>query len=322
MIITIAGMAYVWTTVPPEYEGSGDILVVEKEDIDGSDADSSRVSPPVLAQLVQDGDIREQVVARGGSADYDVAATEPNILLVAARDQEAPTAVETTNLILEHLNQQLEAAQDDTATFYLEVLSRPTTAAPIADADLFTARGAARILTVGHGRPFPYDDEATREILTSQLDSPQLRESLVEEGALDTYSVGTGRRSPLLEVSVRGLDSRQVAQTVDSVMRSADDELRRLEEITGADPRTGFELRTVGEPTVVVATKGALRSVLAIGAVGFVLSLGLAALVEGLVAALDTRRKTGREDKGEIDFHFADPLSAPEREQSQTMSLS
>lgn len=281
LIATIAGAVFVGINIPPEYTASITVLAVDTPS-DRSGA-VQNITPPVLAEIMQDGKVRSALTERGATGDYRVSAGGDSILRVTSTARTEDEAVATTSAALEALEERLESRQSaldipEERQATIEVLNVPATASRRGDG--FEATGSARLVSgedTGRGAAFP--PETARILLVRTLQSTAVADQVAAQGGTESYSIGRVSDAPILTISASGNDPQAVAATVSGLVDAMDDAIELVEEL--ADAPINLRVTPIGTAgTPEVTGRGGIRAMVAIGAAGLMLAIALALLVE------------------------------------------
>ena len=291
LLLTAVAVYLVGTRIPPEYQAQGSVLIQE------AGVNVEPVAGSVLAERMGDGQVRAYVKALDGDARYEVEAGEDDtaILTVSAQSQQPSEAVQTVRAALDEMPRQLNARQNQEEIPNglrrgLEVLNLPSDATRLEQElddpspPTFRAEGSAR-LTEAQEIARLGGDEA-REVLVEVLRSDTVeRQLLAADDTLNSYAIETGDDEPFIEV----ISSASTDDGATTLVRQVADRAQELP--AELQQLVGWQLEPLVLPDEAeLQNSGLLRSVVAVAAVGFLLALGLALLVESIA---DARRHPG-----------------------------
>jgi capsular polysaccharide biosynthesis protein len=294
----------------PEYGASGSVVVIDRISA------GNPVGPAVLAEIVQDGAIRNELRSRGADAGYQIAVGDEGILKVVANSPDPQQAVNTVGAVLDMLAEQMEsrqAAGDVSAELRakIEPLSRPVAAEVVPGTTQWRAFGSVRVVGAGVGDGGPFSSRSTTLLLASVLESHTVSSRLAAEGATASYEVTTTKDSPLVEVTATGTDPEVVTGTVSAVMEASKREVAGLYELAGVGGTSNFGVERLSEPVATVQSRGVFRSVVVLLVLGVAVAVGAALLVESMSEWRRAHRR-GKEPDAPVAGAEDQPVEAPE----------
>ena len=133
----------------------------------------------------------------------------------------------------------------------------------------------------------------TTELMVQVMNGEQAAKDLLAKGATATYAVEQNleTRSPLLLVSVRGLQPDLTIRTLSLVIEEAKSRLIAEQVAVGADSGSYITVRVLSQATEAALDRGSqVRAAAAVMAVGGVMSLSSAFLLEAIRRGRERRR--------------------------------
>lgn len=265
--------------IPPEYSATGLIVVV-----DGA-AETGGVTTGALAETVQDGDTRQEIL-RGEDSTYRVTPEPDGILRVTATASTSAEAIRVATTVLDQLT---PAASELSPGANVQILNRPNAAE--SDESGFRAQGSARLLGVNDEEAGGFNGRAASSLLSQLLAGGAVySEATVGDSE---YEVVASRDLPTIAVNATGTDDREVLATIQNVFNLANPQLDELARLTGAQSSTA-EARPLRVPTSAEEeTKGAFRSLVALLALTAAIAVGAALLIESYLERRRPRHSRG-----------------------------
>ncbi|QBI20279.1 hypothetical protein ER308_12345 [Egibacter rhizosphaerae] len=300
-----AGAFLLYQRGSPVYSTSASLLFADPsmqsaEERGGQDATAAGVaSPRVIAAVMQDSEVQQQILDGGGSPDYDVALGEDGVISVRAQAEDDSVAVRTVELVLDEVGAQMHQRQEEAGVpeddrLAVEVLSSPGTARPSEEDEgevlEYEASGTLQVLgDFGEGNPYAepgFTFGVLREVATSDRRMLELREQV--EGL--TFNID-GEEAPIMRLSVSAEDPREVGEAYELVSAELSEELERRQEDIGVPAGNRMRLQELTEPGMVQEeTDGLVRPLVTVAGLGVVVAVAMALLVDNVATALSRRR--------------------------------
>lgn len=277
-------------SVASEYTSTMSLIVVSDE----RPAAGLAVDARILAEAVQDGQVRRKVATVGGSSNYFAEAMTEDIVRITAEADSEKAAVATVSAALDQLTPLLDAqyerrdiAEGQRST--IDAVNRPRSARTIGGqggGSAFRAEGSATLVlqSAADDGSQSLTGGAAYLLLWETMQSPGFLSAVHEAGGSAPFEITTvpTNESPApLRVTATGTDPDTVLATLDTVIVEANRELQRFSELIdeeGAAVRRAEVLVPASEP--LLASRGLIRSLAVIVFLGVALATGLALLVE------------------------------------------
>lgn len=338
MALTAVALVALVLRAEPTYEMRGSFLVTQPvvgdssvepdtgdEDDTGASSDGvpRGLSPVLIAEAAQDGDVVERVRGEGGTATYDVT-VDGELLRVLATDSERATVVPTVEAVLGAIEAEVAALQAEAGIpedhqAVVQRVSEPSDASVrgevLSDDRIgYSASGTVRIVGVGVFGYNPYAESpfAVR-ILEEVLAGETARARIAEVGGTGDYSLDKEKRddAPIVYLIARGSSPEETQDTFKAVRDAASEELRTRQAALGAPEgaRIGlFDLSVPSEATALSA--GLARPLITVAGLGGVAAVGLALLTDNLLQGWQRRQPEGRKGRKRNRVPAAGPEDA------------
>lgn len=333
---------YMNSTIPPQYEAQGQILLASP-DLDPSNLPRSFVDLGELAGLLVTDAVQAPLLA--GDASIDVSASGDTLALVVSSS--SPTDSRTTNQnIIAWLGEQVEDRQADedfeagerlvlqSATQAIEDADEPLSddeaefggAASVDGAELATTiqldDPAARVVN-----PFGASNQTAR-VLTVAIQSDEGRRRVAERsGPGVSFSLGQDARdaAAIMTITTVGADPQAVLDAFDHVTAELRTSLADREARAEVPPTRRTRIEPIAAPQSVIDVSPPLdRSVAAIIGLGGLAAIAVAVMIDSIAARRRPKATGGggpeptfwsdRPASGDVGFDG--PSSAPTRRSS------
>lgn len=292
LVVTVGAAVWMQRAAEPRYVTSGSVLLTSPE-VRGSSG--TAVDLPLIATSVE-AQAGRIVSEREVVAGIDVEVVGDRLLRVQAiggqRAGLESAVLDVLELLREHVDRQQDGVSES-QRMRASLLGEGVTVEAGSSGGGFTASGNVVIEDPFAGVPNPYLASAgTARVLEVLAEGPSLRQQVEALGGSVDYEVTQQPRdpAPLLFVTVRGSDPRQVRGTFEHVTRLMEGELTERQERAGiaASRQVGLEL--LAAPSEVSDESGPLdRSVVTVLGLGGAAALGLALMAESITARRRTR---------------------------------
>lgn len=277
--LAVAGYAYV--SIPDKYTVEGKLRVTQK------DAGANQVTPALIAQAVQDAEVKARVKAASGGAEpvYVVTPGSESILTVQATAANATNAVAVVNAVLAEIEPTVKArlGEDAPEDTIVDTLNRPSVDAVVSvdpRSRLVRAEGSVRLL--GLGAESGMKPGAVMNILAASLDSDATIDEVVSKGGSKVYEVTLPERAPAMVVSIAAEDPAVAAKTAQILEEIANPKMKELLAESGIKT-TNLHVTKFGEfSDPQKDSSGLLKSVVALVVVTFALGAAVAYAAEAI----------------------------------------
>lgn len=245
--LTVAAAAAVFTMSEPDYAVSSPLLI-ETPSAPEDEVDIA----PLLANALEDGEVRSRISSSGGTGLYDVVADDGGVITISAIASDGSAAVDSVAFVQEEAEVQLPvvAAQSgvDADRVSLRVLSAPGVSG-VTEEDSPIASGALLVeQRPAPTNPYANGDYSSQVVLTS-LNVALAAGTLDLAPAVEVETEDEFRNpAPVVALTVTGPTPKQVEEAAAAIQQYAADELDRLQD----------ELQV---PDDARATVGSLRAV-------------------------------------------------------------
>ena len=301
MVATVAIAFYVNSTIPPQYEASGQILLASP-DLDPSNLPRSSIDLGSLAGQLNTEAVRSPLQV--GDSDIEASAAADSLSLVVTADSPAD-AQATTDNVIDWLAQQVDQRQEDQGFIAAERIRLQASTQEIdseetqeLDADPSAAgaapEGAVLVTAITLDDPAarvsnPYGaSNQTGRILTVAVQSDEGRRAVAQRaGSSVDFTIGQNARdaAPILTITTYGADPGAVLEAFDHVADEVETTLSDREERAEVPPTRRTRIEPIAVPQSVTDVSPPLdRSVAAIIGLGGLLALALVVMVDSLQA--------------------------------------
>lgn len=280
LALAVAGAWSLSQSAPVEYEAQTSFAVIEIPQA------RVAVTSTVLAELVQDANVRGRIRDNGPTAYYEVVAEpETGLLRIVATSPDGQDAVRTVNQVLNALDRELQTRQEDQAAAEIrdasiQVLNRagfPQEIPGEQDApSTFRAVGTAQLVGVEEASSQLGRDDV-RALLVDRLEGGAVLESIEQQLGEDfVYEVEIQEDGPGMSITSTGPGEQGVLTMARLVVDEAAAQMADIQETIGTgQPR--YDLQRVVEPYLSeVNDRGSLRVLVAVLGLGLVATAALA----------------------------------------------
>lgn len=277
--LAIAGYAYV--SIPDKYTVEGKLRVTQK------DAGANQVTPALVAQAVQDAEVKARVKSASGGAEpvYVVTPGSESILTVQATAANATNAVAVVNAVLAEIEPTVKARLGDDAPegTLVDTLNRPSVDAVVSvdpRSRLVRAEGSVRLL--GLGTDSGMKAGTVMNILAASLSSDATVDEVVAQGGSKVYEVTLPERAPAMVVSIAAEDPAVATKTAQILEELANPKMKEILADSGIKT-TNFHVTKFGDfSDPQKDSSGLLKSVVALVVVTFALGAAVAYAAEAI----------------------------------------
>lgn len=306
LVITAVALSVVYLQSTPVYSSTGSLLFADPSmqslaEREGEGTSAGAVaSPAIIAAVVQDAEIQERVLDAGGSSEYNVTAADGGVMQVNARANSGGAAVQTVELLLQEVGNQIALRQDEAGIpederFSVEILSTPSTAIEVDAGDeeeeaTFQAVGSLRVIG-DLGRENPYANSMfAYSVLREISASPAEQQAILEAGLEGSFEL-TMDEAPIARITASSPDPEQVEEVYATAVERLSGQLEDRQDRIGipAGERTRIQELTPPGP-VEVEADGLLRPLVTVAGLGLVSALALALLVDNVMTSVGRRR--------------------------------
>jgi hypothetical protein len=254
-------------SIAPDYSATGAFIVVTRT------AEEGAVSPEVVAEAIQDAEVRDRIRAEHPGT-YSVNADDAGVLRVVASAATSADAVEITNAVLQELTPVAAKLAQGSEAPPIQVLNRPISGTNTGGG--YQASGSARFL----GGEGGLDAGDAARLLPTLLSSSAVKAS-VTRGSDTDYVLTTDKFLPTVTIEATGTNPKAVLATVGRLLDASNAQINALSQLTVAGPAP-VVAKELGRPNSVSKdTQGIFRSMIVLLAITIGVAIAAALALEG-----------------------------------------
>lgn len=285
LVLTLVIAVLVAMRIPDEYTVYGSMVVVDSPAETGA-----RVSASLLAESLEDGDVRRRVRENTGAGNYSAEAITDDIIQISVLGANERTAVKTVSSVLDQIAPTLDGQYDERQVppgerAAVTIINRPQRGQTAIEDGLYRIEGSAQIVYPASvfDAAVPLPASSAYNLLSEVLQSEPVIDRIRDAGHDASYEIATDDDTATLRITATGTDPDDVVDTVNAVFAAGEEELSRLNALVDdqSDGPPPLRVQPLVQPTeAVMQSTGILRSLVVIVFLGAALAISLAVLVE------------------------------------------